>query len=103
MQSPHITLPLPDTWGNMPWGTDWEATTNRPPSPCIFDYGRGRDDPFMLDNPTTTQLYPYNCCDNLLCHNKQDLLGAQLIWMEPKFPTMAMVDAYRAKNKKAEI
>ena len=51
----------------------------------------------------TAQIHPYDHHNDLLHYDEQDLPGAQLIWMGPEFPTMAIVDIYCAKNKEAKM
>ena len=79
--------PPPGTWGNMPWGANWDDAAKRPPSPCIFDYGREGEDPLYL--------YHYNRREDLLHCVEEDLPGCQLHpdnYLDK--PTMAMVDAF---------
>src|SRR5882757_9279849 len=52
--SRYQATPPPGTWGNMPWGAGWEERGKRPPSPCIFEYGRGGSEPLLLDTTTST-------------------------------------------------
>ena len=79
--------PPPGTWGNMPWGTNWNDTAAHPSSPCIFDYGREGEDPLYLHH--------YDRREDLLCCTEEDLPSAQLHpdnYLDES--TMAMVDAY---------
>ena len=79
--------PLPDTWGNMPWGTNWDDATQQPPSPCIFNYRCKGEDPLYLHH--------YNRCKDLLRCTEEDLPGCQLHpdnYLDE--PTMAMVNVF---------
>ena len=79
--------PPPGTWGNMPWGANWDDAAKRPPSPCIFDYGREGEDPLYLHH--------YDRREDLLRCAEEDLPGCQLHpdnYLDE--PTMAMVDAF---------
>ena len=79
--------PPPGTWGDMPWGANWEDVAHRSPSPCIFNYGRQGDDPLYL-------AYQHRR-DDLLNVDEEDLPGCQLHpdnYLDE--PTMAMVEAY---------
>ena len=117
--SPYQTTPPPGTWGNAPWGANWEDATQRPPSPCIFEYRRGATSPiFMVDLPDTASLlttttpllqFPWDTegdvdlpelADPEPClPDECDILGAVYHYDDDSTaPTMAMVDHFRRHN-----
>jgi hypothetical protein len=101
--------PAPSLWGDAPFGTTWEEFHRRNPSPCIFDYGRGGDDPLYLGGhhiPDTSDPVPYRDLsytlprnagvENLLLYAEEDLPGATHYHDDDPFePTATMVDSYR--------
>ena len=116
--------PPPGTWGNAPWGTSWEEASQRPPSPCIFEYGRGGSEPLYLgslgagpasghttttkeessqeqDSATTvaTDLLPYDFgVEDLSQYDERDLPGAIYDYEDdPLAPTAAKVAEYRQR------
>jgi hypothetical protein len=105
--------PTPSLWGDAPLGTTWEEFALRNPSPCIFDYGRGSDDPFYQGgtieevdeaDPVPAKdlpsfLHHDHGVENLLRYAEEDLPGATHYYDDDPFaPTASMVDTYRRKS-----
>jgi hypothetical protein len=98
--------PSPSRWGDAPANTTWEEFAIRNPSPCIFDYGRGGDEPIYLGGvieevgqsdlsgvvplPDPTPILPRNYgVEDLSRYAEEDLPGAAYYYDDDPFaPTI---------------